>query len=368
MPRRATSDGSRAASIYSGPVASPATLFVAYSHADEALRGELDRHLAGMQRRGLICAWSDRCIEAGDDWRRQIHGAIEAAHVFLLLVSSDFLASDYCYDVEMTAAIRRTEAGLARLIPVIVRDCDWEGAPFARFQVLPGGAVPVTSWRNRDEAWANVARGVAAALQGAGESSRPPVSEDVAGDSTKTPGGAPVYRDTTTRHLAEQLERARRRQRSLRLANAPTADVDREILDLRRALREGGALTAGDDLHDGRYLLLESIGRGGFASVWKALDRETGQFVAIKVLHNYLAPAPTSRARFFRGARVMMSLSGAAVVRIIEPQGEESGYCYFVMEYAPGGDLRKLVLSGAPPNCCMIPSRRGHRRTCTGWR
>jgi serine/threonine protein kinase len=101
--------------------------------------------------------------------------------------------------------------------------------------------------------------------------------------------------------------------------------VDREIQQLRREMREGGQLRAGDWLGDGRYLLLEPIGRGGFSIVWRAHDSELQRDVAIKVLHAELAGDSVRRERFFRGARRMVDLAGDGVVRVLDPHGEDGG-------------------------------------------
>ena len=156
----------------------------------------------------------------------------------------------------------------------------------------------------------------------------------------------PVYESPEIRALVEQLEDARRRRQALHVAKASTAGVDAQILDLRRRLREGGRLRAGDTLGDGRYLLLKVLGRGGFASAWCALDRERGEQVAIKVLHAEQAGDPVRRERFLRGARVMATLDHEAVVRVLEPGAEDGGHFYFVMALAPGGDLHRAVVNG----------------------
>jgi nucleoside phosphorylase len=166
---------------------------------------------------------------------------------------------------------------------------------------------------------------------------------------------APVYENDEVRGLAEQLDRARLRKKALEDAGANTAEVEREILDLRRRLREGGQLRAGDALENERYLLLERIGRGGFASVWAALDRKNGERVAIKVLHPDLAREPSRRERFFRGARVMAGLSHPAVVRVWSPHGEDGGYHYFVMELVEGEDLHRAVAGGRLPREETVP-------------
>src|SRR5882724_3306502 len=101
-----------------------ATLFFSYSHKNEALRDELEVHLAMLKREGALQAWHDRKIAAGDDFDRAISEQLQIADVILLLISPDFLASSYCYDVEVYRALTRDEAGETRVIPVILRPCD----------------------------------------------------------------------------------------------------------------------------------------------------------------------------------------------------------------------------------------------------
>lgn len=165
----------------------------------------------------------------------------------------------------------------------------------------------------------------------------------------------PVYLDEATRLLSERLEEARERQRRLRGAGADTGAVDREIQQLRREMREGGQLRAGDWLGDGRYLLLEPIGRGGFSIVWRAHDSERRLDVAIKVLHAELAGDSVRRERFFRGARRMVDLAGDGVVRVLDPHGEDGGYFYIVMELISGGDLRRAVIEKRVRGEAVIP-------------
>src|SRR5262247_2075487 len=143
----------------------PIKLFLSYAHSDEPLRQELMTHLSLLQREGVIQTWHDRNINAGDDWKQQIDDNLNTATVILLLISADFLASDYCYEIEMQRALERHNAGEARVIPVILRPVDWHGAPFGTLQALPTDAKPITSWTNRDEAYANVAQGVRRAVE-----------------------------------------------------------------------------------------------------------------------------------------------------------------------------------------------------------
>ena len=135
----------------------PIEVFYSYADADEMLRVELEKHLSLLHRQGLIAAWHHRHILAGTDWTQAIDTRLEQASMILLLVSSDFLASDYNYGIEMQRAIARHEAKQARVIPILLRPVDWQGAPFAHLQALPTNARAITTWNNQDEAFANVA-------------------------------------------------------------------------------------------------------------------------------------------------------------------------------------------------------------------
>ena len=139
-------------------------VFYSYSHKDEALRDALETHLALMKWQNVIETWHDRKITAGAEWKEQIDEHLAQADVILLLVSPDFLASDYCCDVEMKEALTRHEHGQARVIPIILRPCDWKTAPFAKLQALPRDAHPVTRWEDKDEAWLDVANGIRRAV------------------------------------------------------------------------------------------------------------------------------------------------------------------------------------------------------------
>lgn len=141
----------------------PIRLFYSYAREDEVFRQALDKHLSALKRTGVIAPWHDRRIVPGVDWAHEIDTHLEHAHLILLLVSADFLASDYCWGVEMDRAIAMHRAGLARVVPVMVRPVDIEGVPFASLQALPREAKPITEWRNLDTAWADVAKGIRAA-------------------------------------------------------------------------------------------------------------------------------------------------------------------------------------------------------------
>ena len=136
------------------------SLFYSYSHKDERYREKLETQLKILQRQGVINGRHDRKIGAGKDWASDIDDHLEFAGIILLLVSDNFLASDYCYGKEMTRALERHENGSACVIPIILSHCLWEEAPFARLQALPRDAKPITRWNDRTEAYKSVAVGI----------------------------------------------------------------------------------------------------------------------------------------------------------------------------------------------------------------
>jgi hypothetical protein len=136
------------------------TLFISYSHKDEALRRELDNHLKPLIREKVIEAWHDRQIDAGKVWPKEIEEKLNKADMILLLISSDFVASDYCNTIEMEQALQRHEKGEAIIVPVILRTCDWENEKFAKFQAFPTDAKAITAWEDKDAAFTDVARGI----------------------------------------------------------------------------------------------------------------------------------------------------------------------------------------------------------------
>lgn len=142
-----------------------ATLFYSYAHEDEALREQLEQHLALLQREGLLQTWHDRQIEAGADWQHAIDENLETASIILLLISPAFLASDYCYEVEMRRALDRHKAGEAHVIPILLRPCDWHTAPFGHLQALPRNGQAITLWSNQDEAFLQVSQGLRTLLK-----------------------------------------------------------------------------------------------------------------------------------------------------------------------------------------------------------
>ncbi len=137
-----------------------AKVFISYSHKDEQYLEALEAHLALLRRQSIIENWHDRKIEAGTEWSHEISDNLRNADIVILLISADFLASDYCYDTEVKQALAKHNAGEAVVIPIIIRPCDWGAAPFAQLQALPRNAKPISAFENQDEAFLEIAKAI----------------------------------------------------------------------------------------------------------------------------------------------------------------------------------------------------------------
>ena len=137
-------------------------IFICYAHEDELLCKRLLTYLEGLKRQGLFKVWYDRKILPGEVWAQKIDSHLNTAEIILMLVSPDFIASDYCYLVEMTKAIQRHDLGNARVIPVILSPVYWQETPFGKLEALPTDGKPVIGpgWYNLDYAFYDVAEGI----------------------------------------------------------------------------------------------------------------------------------------------------------------------------------------------------------------
>ena len=135
-------------------------VFISYAHNDGPYLRQFLNHLALLRRAGEIQTWTDGEIVAGDRWRGEIEAALESAKLVLLLVSPEFIASDFCWSFELQAALERRKKDAIRIVPIIIRPTDWEASHLGQLQALPTGGRPVASWSNRDEAWLDVVKGL----------------------------------------------------------------------------------------------------------------------------------------------------------------------------------------------------------------
>ena len=148
------------ASNYNEKIRPPVRIFCSYSHCDEYYRDELEGHLKVLERNEVIDFWYDREIVPSNKFNNEIEKHLLEADIILLLVSSYFLKSDYCYEVEMQIALKRHEDGNARVIPIFIRPCYWKDAPFSEIQGLPNNAIPITKWDDYHEALTEVVKGI----------------------------------------------------------------------------------------------------------------------------------------------------------------------------------------------------------------
>ena len=149
------------------PVPPGVTVFISYAHVDAELLKQLTAHLSALKREKLVDAWDDRQILAGDEWADVIDERLNQADVILLLVTADFINSEYCFGKELARALERHEdpADRAIVIPVILRECAWENTPFAKLQALPKGARPIPEWKTPDQYYTEVTKGLRQRLQ-----------------------------------------------------------------------------------------------------------------------------------------------------------------------------------------------------------
>jgi tetratricopeptide (TPR) repeat protein len=133
-------------------------IFISYAHEDQAFRDLLGKHLASLARIGFVTQWYDGNIRAGAQWAEEIYQHLNTADIILLLVSPDFMHSDFCYHVEMTQALKRHQSGDARVLPILLRHTYWEQTPIGALRGSPRGGKPINAWRNRDQAFFYVVR------------------------------------------------------------------------------------------------------------------------------------------------------------------------------------------------------------------
>ncbi len=143
-------------------------VFISYAHVDDALRAGLRTHLSTLEREHLVHAWDDREILGGDAWADEIDARLNRADVILLLVTADFINSQYCYGKELARALERHDDPKDRaiVIPVILRRCDWQNTLFAKLQALPRDARPMSDWKTPDDFYTDVTKGLRKRLKG----------------------------------------------------------------------------------------------------------------------------------------------------------------------------------------------------------
>lgn len=131
-------------------------VYLSSSNEDSCYRQKLIVNLAGLKREGKIKLLNNCEISPGILWKEQILQWLEEAELVLFLVSSDFIASDFIFDVEIKRILERKQDGKVNIIPIIIRPCDFESLSLCSFQTLPLNKIPVSVWKNKDEAWLEI--------------------------------------------------------------------------------------------------------------------------------------------------------------------------------------------------------------------
>lgn len=315
-------------------------VFLSYWYQDEDLKRGLEAQLGQLEAEGVIDDWCTRVV--GADWKDQdpVDERLREADLVLFLVSSSLISSRYVLAEEAQIALARHRDGVARLIPILLRPCQWQSTPLAHLTPLPSEGRPLTLWPDRTAAWGDILDGVRrqiAELNGA-------TSEPDAAQGSPEP--EPVYPDENTKALAQELETAHLRRAQAAASGSETAALDASIQRLKGQLRADGRLRAGDIL-GGRYRLLEPLGSGHLSQVWRSFDRESRHSVAIKTL---LLDGNLDRRRrqaFVQSAQQQAKLAELdGVARVLQPRGKDGEVVFQVQELLTGGDFRQLIQQG----------------------
>ena len=155
-----------------------ASIFVSYAHEDEELKKELDKYLKVLKRSSKVRVWNDRQLIAGQEWDEAIMSELAKADIILLLISVDFNASDFIWDKELDAAMKRHEAGTAHVVPIILRKCEWSHLPYAKLQALPRNGRPVLDYPSQDDAFTEIAEGIEKLVDYINEQIKSPVQNN----------------------------------------------------------------------------------------------------------------------------------------------------------------------------------------------
>ena len=158
----------------------PVRIFMSYSHRDEHHRVEIEKYLGILARTNSISIWNDRCIKPGAEWESTLEEELKAADVILLLISPDFIISEYCWNTEMARAIERHRAGKTRVLPILVRKvAAFELAPFSVLQMIPRDGRAVVDFTPHRKGYERVASELVPAMLDLGQATLPPHSEDL---------------------------------------------------------------------------------------------------------------------------------------------------------------------------------------------
>lgn len=134
------------------------TCLIAYAPGDEAYVTEFNNHLKLLIKSNSITSWSAQEVKAGEEWQQEVIARIENSDIIFFIVTSMFISSDFCLDIQMKNALAKHKSGETVVVPILANFCDWKSAPFSHLQHLPKNSEPIDSrhWKSKDEAFANI--------------------------------------------------------------------------------------------------------------------------------------------------------------------------------------------------------------------
>ncbi|MEO6891765.1 MAG: toll/interleukin-1 receptor domain-containing protein, partial [Ktedonobacteraceae bacterium] len=143
---------------------SPLSMYIAYTWADERVEQEIEAHLHMLQQQRPLTIWHADMISPGKEWQPEIHSHLQNARIILLLVSQHSMQDESLFQIETRGAMQRHEAGVARVIPILLSPCNWQQAPFAKLLALPKPAKPITSWNTSEAAYVDIVKNIGAVI------------------------------------------------------------------------------------------------------------------------------------------------------------------------------------------------------------
>jgi hypothetical protein len=126
-------------------------VFISYSHKDEKWKDRFEDHLGVLEKQGTLLRWCDDKIRPGDDWRLRIKEAIDRADLAILLISKNFLRSEFILEEEVPILLERQKQGMP-LFPILLSHCAWQAVEWLeKMQIRPKGAVPIGKWTRKEK-------------------------------------------------------------------------------------------------------------------------------------------------------------------------------------------------------------------------
>jgi len=137
-------------------------IFISYAHADITYQKELVKRLKPLKRKGEIILWHDGAIKTGEEWDSAIKQHLEDADIIIIMLSADFIASDYIYEHELPRIVERRRNGEIQLIPIVARSITLDDTGIEMYQCLPQDEYrrlkPIVEWDDRaiDKVWVQI--------------------------------------------------------------------------------------------------------------------------------------------------------------------------------------------------------------------